>query len=191
MRWPWNRKNKAKKPNEANSDGPIPRSLLPTDPLPTPPPAFTANGLRIIHTARDLDAINRAVREGFKPLILPVVPDPRIRSKVALFKNIHTGLYETSSDLRHYFWSGELKDQVTKFLWYYPYKFAEPFAAYLLPPDLYFEERVLLEDLIEDYIGGSWNQGDVWRLASCEATWNGRSFTVHYDPKELRRTIVG
>ena len=45
----------------------------------------------------------------------------------------------------------------------------EPFAAYLIPRDLKAGERVFVEDLIEDFVGGEWNQGDVLRLDSCEA----------------------
>lgn len=66
-----------------------------------------------------------------------------------------------------------------------------PFAAYLIPQGLKVGEHVLLEDLIEDLVGGSWNQGDAWRLQSCEAVWNGADFEHQFDPKRDISSIMG
>ena len=65
--------------------------------------------------------------------------------------------------------------------------FSSPFAAYLIPKDVKKGERVLLED----YIGASWNQGDTFRLESCEAIWNGRALEIQYDPRVNRSGFVG
>ncbi len=51
---------------------------------------------------------------------------------------------------------------------------------YLVPVDIKVGERVVLEDLIEDYIGSYIN--DIpYRLKQCEAVWNGKDFDIDYD----------
>lgn len=75
--------------------------------------------------------------------------------------------------------------------YYYPYHFESPFAAYLVPSDLKIGEMVMLEDLIEDIVGSSWNQGDTYRLASCKAIWNGKEFILQYEPNERTNQVVG
>ncbi len=37
---------------------------------------------------------------------------------------------------------------------------------------------MLFEDLIEDIVGSTWNQGDCYRLAGSEAVWDGDNFVV-------------
>ena len=73
-------------------------------------------------------------------------------------------------------------DCLIYFIWY---------AAYLIPKDIQVGERVILEDLIEDYIGASWNQGDTWKLQSCEAIWNGEDFAIQYEPEKNQQTFIG
>jgi hypothetical protein len=80
---------------------------------------------------------------------------------------------------------------VIEWTFYYPYNFESPFAAYLVPPDLQVGEIVMLEDLIEDEIGGEWNQGDTYRLASCMAIWDGKEFILQLDPDRIRVMRVG
>ena len=73
------------------------------------------------------------------------------------------------------------QDSLTiKWTRYYPYHFPSTFAAYLIPADIEIGERVLLEDLIEDRIGQTWNQGDTYRLDSCEAVWDGSDLKLKY-----------
>ena len=81
--------------------------------------------------------------------------------------------------------------EVTSWIHYYPNPFVNPYAAYLIPSDIQIGERVFLEDLIEDYIGAKWNQGDTYRLPSCEAIWNGKDFNIQYDPEKNRRDFMG
>jgi len=84
-------------------------------------------------------------------------------------------------------------EQTTVIGWtyYYPYHFESPFAAYLIPPDLQIGETVLLEDLIEDVVGSSWNQGDTYRLASCKAIWDGKEFVLLHDPANRISQMIG
>lgn len=65
------------------------------------------------------------------------------------------------------------------------------FAAYLISKDIKIGERVFIEDLIEDYIGASWSQGDTYRLDSCEAIWNGTDLEIQYDPRSNRADFIG
>ena len=132
--------------------------------------------LRVIKTARDKNSINRAAKNGLRPLIKKIQPSKKIRSKYSVVQNKKTGEIEIVGDYRG---SGLNTDDNGEFItvidwtFYYPHNFKSPFAAYLIPKDIVIGERVFIEDLIEDYIGASWNQGDTYRLESCEAIWNG------------------
>ena len=143
-------------------------------------------GLRVIRTARDEKSINRAASEGLRPLVKKVEASPEIRSKFAIWQNEKTGKIEVSGDYRSSYDVGEGMVKVIDWSYFYPNPFKNPFAAYLIPPDMAVGERVFLEDLIEDRIGASWNQGDTMRLESAEAIWNGEDFEIQIEPKNLR-----
>jgi hypothetical protein len=149
-------------------------------------------GLRVIKTARDEASINEAARQGLFPLVRPVQPSPEIRSKYAIAQNKTTGEIQVIGDYRSLYRepidAGEI---VIDFTFYYPHSFPSPFAAYLIPRDLQVGERVYLEDLIEDVVGGSWNQGDTYRLASCIAVWNGKDFELEFDPDKDQDVMIG
>lgn len=72
---------------------------------------------------------------------------------------------------------------------YYPYHFESPYAAYLIPEDIEIGEKVFLDDLIEDIVAGSWNQGNAWRLEYTEAIWDGKDFKIAKDLSEPIRII--
>jgi hypothetical protein len=149
--------------------------------------------LRVIKTARDKNSINVAAKIGFMPLIKKVEPSEKIRSKYSVLQNKKTGEIEIVGDYRDDFYLDENNDFETVIDWtfYYPHNFKSPFAAYLIPKDIKIGERVFLEDLIEDYIGASWNQGDTYRLKSCEAIWNGSDLEIKYDPSSNRSDFLG
>ena len=137
--------------------------------------------LRVIRTARTEDEINQAARAGYFPLVKEVSPSPEIRSKFAVYQNAETGEISVVGDYR----ACEGGDEVIGFTFYYPHNFPSPFAAYLVPPDLQIGEVVILIDLIEDLKGSGWNQGDAYRLKSCEAEWNGNDFVIHHDESKV------
>lgn len=172
---------------------------------------------RIIKTARNEQAINEAVEQGYWPLVKPVISSPDIKVKFAVSQNKTTGKITVANDYRDPIMFrpvepvGEMSQQkqeklgssILSFLkgkdpaprvneeataidwtYYYPYHFESPFAAYLVPKDLQIGETVFLEDLIEDVIGGSWNQGDKRRLTSCKAVWDGKEFVLQHYPSE-------
>lgn len=147
------------------------------------------NNLRVIKTARTLDTINSAAKDGLIPLIKPVDPSPDIHSMVIVYQNRKTGEIELSGDQR---WGpGDEYDCVLHRKTYYPYSFPEPFAAYLLFPDLKDGERVWLEDIIEDIVAVWGNQDHNPRLESCEATFSDSDFTIHFDSKKDAPRLIG
>ena len=151
--------------------------------------AKNMNNPRIIKTARDEKSVNDAAKKGFRPLVKRVEQSDEIKSKYAVLQNRITGEIEVLGDYRGGFGGNDYK-MVIDFTFYYPHNFPSPFAAYLVPGDIEVGERVFLEDLIQDYIGATWNQGDTYRLESCEAVWNGKDFDIQYD-SSLRSDFVG
>lgn len=146
--------------------------------------------LRVIKTARSKLKINEAARKGYKPLLKKVEQSPEIHSKFAIWQNQKTGEIELAVDYRAEY---SFKDDMIKVIdwtFYYPKPFKTPFAAYLLPLDITVGERVFLEDLIEDIVGQSWNQGDSYRLESAEAIWTGNDFEIQAT-KEDARYLIG
>lgn len=133
------------------------------------------NSLRIIKTARTKEAINKSAKEGYWPLVKPVIPSPDIKRKFAVLQNSETGEIEVIYDYRA---TKPDMDKVVDFTFYYPHHFESPYAAYLIPADLKVGEAVWIEDLIEDVVSGSWNQGDVYRLTNCDAVWDGVKFEI-------------
>jgi hypothetical protein len=146
--------------------------------------------LRVIQTARTEETINKAAKEGFRPLLRPVKPSKKIHSKFCVWQNQITGEIEMVGDFRGGHFDESWK-QVIGWTDYYPHSFPEPYAAYLIPPDIQQGERVLVKDLIEDFIGTSWNQGDNYRLESCEAVWDGSDLKIQYKPSRDRHEILG
>ena len=126
-------------------------------------------------------------------LLKKVKPSKEIRLKYSIIQNKKTGEIEILGDYRSGFDlhnNGEF-ETVIGWTYYYPHNFKSPFAAYLIPNDIKIGERVFIEDLIEDYIGASWNQGDSYRLESCEAIWNGSDLKIQYNPKANRSNFLG
>jgi hypothetical protein len=145
--------------------------------------------LRVIKTARNLESINEAVALGFKPLIKKLEPSSEIRTKYCVVQDTVSGkievLYDYRSDIEPNF------EIVIDWSFYYPYHYKSPYAAYLIPNDIKIGERVFLEDLIEDYARASWNQGDTYRLKSCEAIWNGKTFDIQFKPQKKESRFIG
>lgn len=146
--------------------------------------------LTVIKTARDFDSINEAARNGFWPIIKKVQPSPLIKKKFGLVQCKETGQISISSDYRMGL-NREGYQKVIDWTFYYPYNFKSPYAAYLIPDHLKIGERVFIEDLIEDIVGATWNQGDVYRLESCVAIWDGENLCIQYDPNEHCASFIG
>lgn len=150
--------------------------------------------LRFIKTARSLEDINEAVENGYHAVIKKVEPDlEKIKAKYAIVKNKSTGKIEVLGDLRSA--ACKLMDKEYELIidWtdYYPYTFESPFAAYIVPQDIEIGEHVILEDLIEDFVGSEWNERHFYRLESCEAVWDGDNFDILYDEGKDISIIMG
>lgn len=151
----------------------------------------SAAGLRVIQTARSEKAINRAADQGFRPLVRRVQPDPEIRSKFSVWQEQVTGKITVLGDYRSQPPAGGDWRLLIDWSFYYPHRFPAPFAAYLIPPDLAPGTRVYVEDLIEDFVGSTWNQGDSYRLKGCPAVWTGTDFEFEAGPSESVSVIMG
>lgn len=146
-------------------------------------------GTRMIRTGRTMQEINEAISEGYRALVLPVVPSDKIRNKRAVFRHVDSGALLFSGDYRDEY--DKTLEKISDWRYFYPYSWPEPFAAYLLPPDLEEGDTVWLEDLIEDEVASSWNQGDACRLDSCLAVWTGEQFDLLFDRDRDRRVVMG
>lgn len=147
--------------------------------------------MRIIKTARTEKEINNAAKNGFRPLVKALEQSSEIHSKFSVIQNQTSGEIQVLGDYRMNNKFGPAWKQVIGWTRFYPNYFPSPYAAYLIPKDIKVGERVIVEDLIEDYVGMSWNQGDNFRLASCEAIWDGTNLVIQYDPKINRSSVLG
>lgn len=146
--------------------------------------------LRVIKTARTEKAINKAALAGFRPLLKPLKPSKKIRSKLSVWQNDITGEIRVVYDFREGC-PGAHWTEVIGWTYYYPHSFPQPFAAYLIPPDIQPGERVLVKDLIEDFISISFGQGENYRLASCEAIWDGSDLKIQYKRSRDLQIAIG
>lgn len=104
-------------------------------------------------------------------------------------KNTKTGEVYTRAGNYHAYCEGANENRkIIKEKIYYPYTFPSKVAAYVLPDDFQTNERVILEDLIEDIIGACHAWGN-YRLESAEAIWNGERFIVDYDSYDVEVTM--
>ncbi|TFV94479.1 hypothetical protein E4S40_10685 [Algoriphagus kandeliae] len=119
-----------------------------------------------------------------------VSPSPEIKSKFKVFQHKLTHEIIIVHDYRS---ERLFKDYNVVIEWtdYYPYTQLNPFAAYLIPHDLEIGERVFISDVIEDLVGSRWNQGDVFRLETCEAIWTGNDLLLDYKYPGDNYTIYG
>ncbi len=158
----------------------------------------TENNIRVVKTARNKEAINEAAEQGFWPLVKPVIPSPNIKSKFAVLQDKETGKIKVVNDYRELRITLNIpgdhppsvaSNAVIDWTFYYPYHFESPFAAYLIPRDIQVGETVFLEDLIEDVVGASWNQGDTYRLKGCKAVWDGKEFVLQHHSSNTKGAV--
>jgi hypothetical protein len=145
--------------------------------------------LRVIKTARTVDAINLAAQQGMRPLVKAIDPSPKIHGCIAVYQNRKTGEITVCGDRR--FCPDKDYDLVVPHRYYYQYSFPEAFAAYLIPSDLIDGERVWLEDVIEDIVAAYGNQGWHPRLESAEAVWVDGNFVIKFNPEKNAHVYIG
>ncbi|MDO6718703.1 hypothetical protein Q4575_04785 [Psychrosphaera sp. 1_MG-2023] len=132
----------------------------------------TVNNLPVIQTARDIEAINIAIKAGSKVLIKPTDPNSAPQSKVGIYHNKNGELTIEGYDLRHFDWKNS---QTT---YYKSGQNFSPFAAYIIPRNFPNNVKVYIPDVIEHVIDSSWNQGDTFRLNSTTGFWNGEEIII-------------
>jgi len=145
--------------------------------------------LRIIKTARSIEDANNAADMGFIPLVKKLKPLKKLFNTVGVFRNKKTNRLEEAEGYVVFHRGGMISyedesewELVVPFYKYYPYKFDNDYAAYLIPHDIKKGEKVVLEDLIEDYYGGSFWSHHI-RVESLQAIWTGDDFSILYDPE--------
>ena len=128
--------------------------------------------LPTINTARDLVAMNRAVKEGYHLIIRSTQLEKAPKSKVMIHTSDENELSISGYDFRSHMPSEGNTDHKTYGI------NKSPFAAYLIPKDLEKGTKVFISDLIEHKIREEWNQGDKWRRNSGEAIWDGDNLNI-------------
>ena len=133
--------------------------------------------LRVIETARDQKTIDEAVEVGYTPLIKTLKPSNKLKVLEHVCIGGHSGVRTTH---KHHCRSwGETLETINK-RYVYPYEYDLAYAAYLIPSDIKERERVLLDDLIEDFIG-RYNDEMPYRLYKCQAVWDGKDLNIDYE----------
>ena len=146
---------------------------------------YNPKNLPIIKTCRTEKEINEGAVKGFRPLVRKVERSEKIRSKYAILQHRSTGEIKVLGDFRYGFQDHEDYDIVIDWTWYYPEKFPEPFAAYMIPKDLEAGQEVWIDELIEDYVGSEWNQGDTARRKYTEALWTGNDLEIKLEAQDI------
>ncbi len=137
----------------------------------------TLAGLKIIKTARGEEEIQKAIDAGFNVLKYKVEASDNIRITDVYILDKKTGEIEISAYSNDTMMYGTSRGKkIIKEKTYYPYVFPDT-AAYVLPDALKIDERVIIQDLIEDIVGGSHAWG-TYRQDSAEAVWNGEKFII-------------
>ena len=142
----------------------------------------------LIKTARTLDEINLAVEYGYKVLMMKVEPSDKIKVMYSLEQDMETGEISLLQDSWEIYSHTENTKRLIDKMYYYPYQFPSPFAAYIIPLDLKVGERVILDDLIEDIVGAS-HKMHTYRLDSAEAIWDGERFEIDHNSYRIECSI--
>ena len=125
----------------------------------------------VIRTVRTIEDINRAAGMGYVVDIRQIKYETKkLRWKMTIGQDPQTGRILTSGDYRNAFRDSTIGfktnikyREIAPFFHFYPYFQPIPIAAYLIPKGLPEGTEVLVEDPIEDFVGSSWNQGDISR----------------------------
>ncbi|WP_192021461.1 hypothetical protein [Shewanella sp. WPAGA9] len=129
--------------------------------------------LPVINTARDIEAINRAVEEGFTIAIVPNELLDSPTTKKGLFVDENLDLESRGFDYR--FPEKSLAPESYKVLG----KNLSPFAAYIIPRNFPANTRVYLTDVIEHIVGEYCSsQNNETRVNSCYGFWDGEKITL-------------
>lgn len=175
------------------------------DPEPIQPWQATNTEPVLIQTARSVEDINRAAGMGYWPDVRFIeYAHEDLWWKVMAEQCKSTGHIYITADyrskyMRHHPQNHLRKDpypdysdweEIIPFTKYYPYYQKIPIAAYLIPRGLEDGAAVIVQDPIEDHLGGEWNQGDHSR--AMELHGNIRDRRVVLDTSKIEvASILG
>ena len=147
--------------------------------------------IRIIETARGIDAIQNAIKENKHLLYRKVEPFRVCTGKYCKLRNKLTGISFKIYDFRDSRgWSDKYSIIKDWTYLYYNYDFPDK-AAYIIPSDIKEGEIVFVKDLIENYIGYSHNQGTDNRLSGYQAIWKNNDLEILFNPEINTERAVG
>lgn len=140
-------------------------------------------GIRVIKTARTVEEMNRAVLEGYWPLLYQNSYDKEVNEYLMMYQHPETQLCQIVKDpcvareLEALGYKPRLKNS--------NYISDSPlFAAYLIPKDIKQEEEVWLEDVIE--VG----YRNYHRVTAAKGVWKGSSIRFENDWVEKPNNVI-
>lgn len=149
------------------------------------------NNLRKIKTIRGQKSIDKARLKGFNLLHKKVEPFTVTTGKYCLLKNKLFGTKHKIVDFRDSKYYSDKYEIIKDWTYlYHEYKFP-PKAAYLIPDDIQEGETVEIEDLIENFLEYTYNQGGSGRLKSARAVWEDNDLKILFNPAKDVIHVVG
>ncbi len=150
------------------------------------------NGMmRKIKTIRGKKALQKAKELNIKIIVRNVEPFQTVSGKYCIVKNKITKQTYKLHDFRDSRRRSCFYKVITDWTYEYKNHVYPDVAAYVIPDDIQEEEIVFIEDLIENLIGFTYNQGGNSRLASCKAQWVKNDLKILYNQDRDVLKIVG
>ena len=143
-------------------------------------------GMIEIRTARTVEEIQQASRDGNRISIVTLRKNKRLYSELLIVRDRVTGQASVKYP-NHRLPTLDHIDQTVK---YYPYVHQLPIAAYVIPHDVAPMTIVWVKDVIEDLVG-SYGPAGASRLDSCAGVWTGESIRLLFDEKRDASIYVG
>ena len=138
--------------------------------------------LRKIKTIRGQKGIDNAIANGTKLIIRNVEPFSAVKGKFCIVRNKKSGKESKIFDFRDdRGYSDDFEIVMDWTYQYHSYDFPQE-AAYIIPNDIKEGEIVMVDDLIENFLGYHHNQGGSERLKSCKAIWKNNDLQIQYNP---------
>ncbi len=138
--------------------------------------------LRKIKTIRGQKSIDNAIANGTKLIIRKVEPFSAVKGKYCIVRNKKSGKESKIFDFRDDRGYSDDYEIVQDWTYqYHNYDFPQD-AAYIIPNDIKEGEIVMVDDLIENFLGYHYNQGGSERLKSCKAIWKNNDLQIQYNP---------
>lgn len=146
---------------------------------------------RKIKTIRGQKAIDNAIAKGTKLIIRNVQPFSAVKGKYCIVRDKKSGKEFEIYDFRdERVYSDDFEKVMDWTYQYHSYDFPQE-AAYIIPNDIKEGEIVMVDDLIENFLGYHYNQGGSDRLKSCKAIWKNNDLQILYNPDIDCIRVVG